>query len=512
VKAEVEKVQALLKQLDEAKEHFKATIISPVVRETFARYEESSAAYKAHAEERVLKPLLLKQHVVAMAGAKEGAGKFEQTLNAINETLEAKKGVARQKFDDSMAVFSVSRTLVLSLVGGALFIALTLGFFIGRIISRPLAQAVGVLQAVAQGDFTESLAVNTRDEVGQMAVALNEAITRMRSALQEVRGVADTVTSASQQLAAASEEIASGAQEQASSLEETASSLEEITSAVKQNADNAQQGRQLAGGARDVADKGGQVVGSAVEAMGEINRASKKIADIITTIDEIAFQTNLLALNAAVEAARAGEQGRGFAVVASEVRNLAQRSATAAKEIKALIQDSVRKVENGSELVNQSGTSLKEIVNSVKRVTDIVAEIAAASHEQSSGIDQVNKAVTQMDTVTQANASQTEELSSTAQALTAQAEQLQELVARFKLYKTTADQDSSRNSGPVVKAPARQAPKAKASRKHPGKASPRKNAMPSAAAPLDDGAACELDLVGAGAAGRNGTDDGYEEF
>ena len=254
-------------------------------------------------------------------------------------------------------------------------------------------------------------------------------------ALLEVSAIADSVASASQQLAAASEELSSGAQEQASSLEETASSLEEITGTIQQNADNAQQANQLAGNSRSVAEKGGEVVGRAVQGMSEINVASKKIADIITAIDEIAFQTNLLALNAAVEAARAGEQGRGFAVVAGEVRNLAQRSAAAAKEIKGLIQDSVAKVEAGTELVNQSGHTLAEIVTSVKRVTDIVSEIAAASREQAGGIEQVNKAVTQMDQVTQGNASQTEELSGTAEGLAGQAAQLQQLVAQFNLVK-----------------------------------------------------------------------------
>jgi methyl-accepting chemotaxis protein len=227
--------------------------------------------------------------------------------------------------------------------------------------------------------------------------------------------------------------------------------MEEITATVKQNADSARQANQLAAGSRESAEKGGQVVTSAIGAMSEINAASKKIADIITTIDEIAFQTNLLALNAAVEAARAGEQGRGFAVVATEVRNLAQRSATAAKEIKALIQDSVRKVENGSELVNRSGQTLDEIVTSVKRVTDIVAEIAAASKEQATGIDQVTKAMAQMDQVTQQNSSQTEELSSTAQSMSTHAEQLQALVARFKL-----GADSGRTAPPArPAAPAR---------------------------------------------------------
>lgn len=258
------------------------------------------------------------------------------------------------------------------------------------------------------------------------------------TALLEVDSIAQTLSAASEQLASAAEELSSGAQEQASSLEETAASLEEITGTVQQNADNAVQANQLSSGARDVAQKGGDVTHRAVAGMSEINEASNKIAAIITTIDEIAFQTNLLALNAAVEAARAGEQGRGFAVVAGEVRNLAQRSAGAAKEIKTLIQDSVGKVEAGSALVNQSGQTLDEIVNSVKRVTDIVAEIAAASREQATGIEQVNRAITQMDHVTQSNASQTEELSSTAESLAAQARHLQEVVDQFHLTKKDA--------------------------------------------------------------------------
>lgn len=252
-------------------------------------------------------------------------------------------------------------------------------------------------------------------------------------ALLEVSSIADSVAAASQQLAAASEEMSNGAQEQASGLEETASSLEEITSTIQQNSDNAQQANQLAGNSRRVAESGGQVVEESVKGMNEIFSASKRIADIITTIDEIAFQTNLLALNAAVEAARAGEQGRGFAVVAGEVRNLAQRSAGAAKEIKSLIQDSVGKVQTGSTLVNKSGESLHEIVTSVKRVSDIISEIAAASREQATGIDQVNRAISQMDQVVQTNAAQTEELTSTAENLAGQAIQLQELVGQFNL-------------------------------------------------------------------------------
>jgi methyl-accepting chemotaxis protein len=304
--------------------------------------------------------------------------------------------------------------------------------------SQKVTVILDVVNAVASGDFTVNIPDLGDDAVGQVAQALGTAVASIKKALSEVNDVAGTVASAAQQLTEASTEITSGAQSQASSLEETASSLEEITSTVKQNTDNAQQARQLANGSKDIAERGGAVVSNAVDAMGEINQSSKKIADIITTIDEIAFQTNLLALNAAVEAARAGEQGRGFAVVAAEVRNLAQRSASAAKEIKTLIQDSVRKVEVGTDLVNRSGQTLSEIVTSVKRVTDIVSEIAAASKEQLTGIEQVNLAVSQMDRVTQGNAAQTEEMSGTASALLANATQLSQLVGGFRL-----DDDSS---------------------------------------------------------------------
>ncbi|MDY3562525.1 methyl-accepting chemotaxis protein [Gemmata sp. JC673] len=292
---------------------------------------------------------------------------------------------------------------------------------------------VAAAHALAGGDFTVAIPDLGADAVGQMARSLNEAVASVRAALERVQEVSEQLADASAQLSSASTEISSGAQEQASSLEETAGTLQEITATIRRSAEHVQQARQLASGSKEVAEKGGQVVSGAVGAMSEINESSKKIAEIITTIDEIAFQTNLLALNAAVEAARAGEQGRGFAVVATEVRNLAQRSATAAKEIKGLIQDSVKKVDAGTELVNKSGNTLAEIVTSVKRVTDIVTEIAAASREQSAGIDQVNKAVSQMDTSTQRKAAQTEELSATAQALNDQATQLRDLAARFKL-------------------------------------------------------------------------------
>ena len=308
-------------------------------------------------------------------------------------------------------------------------------WLVTRSIVQPMNRAVAAMRDIAEGegDLTARLDASGKDEIAQMAAAFNRFVANIEDVIRQAVGATQHVASAAQELSGASEQLSTGAQEQASSLEETAASLEEITGTVKQNADNARQANQLAAGSRDTAKNGGQVVAQAVAAMAEINTASKKIADIITTIDEIAFQTNLLALNAAVEAARAGDQGRGFAVVAAEVRNLAQRSASAAKEIKALIQDSVVKVEAGSVLVNTSGETLGEIVVSVNRVTDIIAEIAAASQEQSTGIDQVNTAVTQMDRVVQGNSAQTEQLSSTAQSLAAQAAELQSLVDRFKV-------------------------------------------------------------------------------
>jgi methyl-accepting chemotaxis protein len=345
--------------------------------------------------------------------------------------IQASYGAEMQKEVDRQAKSSMLLMVALLIV--APLIAISTGVVLSRAIAGTLNHVVDQATLAATGDLRVRVNVESQDELGVMGEKLNVMMQTFDDNMAKVAMASQAITTASSELSSASQSISAGAQEQASSLEETAASLEEMTSAVKQNADNAQQAAQLARGAREVAEKGGKVVGEAVEAMREINASSRKIADIITAIDEIAFQTNLLALNAAVEAARAGEQGRGFAVVAGEVRNLAQRSASAAKEIKGLINDSVDKVESGSKLVNQSGVQLEEIVTSVKRVTDIVAEIAASSREQSTGIEQVNTAVTQMDSVTQSNASQTEELAGTADGLSSQAQGMMTLVQQFKL-------------------------------------------------------------------------------
>ncbi|WP_284700241.1 methyl-accepting chemotaxis protein [Leeia speluncae] len=298
---------------------------------------------------------------------------------------------------------------------------------------KGLTEVGRVLKALAQGDLTQRIDGDYRGTFKQLKDDSNETAEKLSEIVTQIREATDTINTAAKEIAAGNQNLSQRTEQQAASLEETASSMEELTGTVKQNADNARQANQLARGASDIAVKGGEVVGQVVKTMDDINNASRKIVDIISVIDGIAFQTNILALNAAVEAARAGEQGRGFAVVASEVRTLAQRSAAAAKEIKGLINDSVEKADLGAKLVNEAGGTMDEVVTSVKRVTDIMSEIASASVEQSTGIEQVNTTITQMDDVTQQNAALVEEAAAAAESLEEQAQSLAMAVAAFRL-------------------------------------------------------------------------------
>jgi methyl-accepting chemotaxis protein len=302
-----------------------------------------------------------------------------------------------------------------------------------RSITRPLREAVEVARTVANGDLGLEVRVDSTDETGQLMAALKTMTDNLNTLVARVRLGTETIATAATEVAAGNQDLSARTEQQAGALEETASSMEELTGTVHQNAEHARQGTRLAESASGVAEKGGAVVSRVVETMAGINDSARKIADIIGVIDGIAFQTNILALNAAVEAARAGEQGRGFAVVASEVRSLAQRSASAAKEIKTLIDDSVQKVDAGSQLVNEAGATMQEVVLSVRRVSDLMAGIANASQEQRDGIEQVNGAIGQMDQVTQQNAALVEEAAAATQSMREQADTLAQAVSAFKL-------------------------------------------------------------------------------
>jgi methyl-accepting chemotaxis protein len=376
------------------------------------------------------------------AGDQEQAARMtEQTvlpaLAAYEASIHNILGIEQRAMNDDAAgieaTYQSGRRNLLVLGALAILCGAALAWWLTRGITRPLAAAVEMARTVAAGDLTVQAEAASRDETGQLMTALDGMCRQLTDLIGRVRRGTDAIATASGEIAAGNQDLSQRTEQQASSLEETAASMEQLTGTVKQNAENARQANQLAQAAAEVAVKGGAVVGQVVDTMAEINGSSRKIADIISVIDGIAFQTNILALNAAVEAARAGEQGRGFAVVAAEVRNLAQRSAAAAKEIKALIDESVGKVGTGTELVGRAGETMQQIVGSIQRVTDIMGEIAAASEEQTRGIEQVNQAVTQMDQVTQQNAALVEEASAAAQSMREQAGQLVDAVSVFKL-------------------------------------------------------------------------------
>ncbi|WP_238890743.1 methyl-accepting chemotaxis protein [Achromobacter insuavis] len=364
---------------------------------------------------------------------------------------------------------NISRSVTIALLAIALVLAVGCWIFINRTVLRPLHEAGDHFEKISGGDFTGRIEVRSTNEIGQLFGAVKRMQESLTRTVATVRRGVDEINVGSREISAGNTDLSSRTEQQAASLEETAASMEQLASTVKQNADNARQANQLAASASDVAERGGSAVAEVVNTMQGISASSRKISEIVSVIDGIAFQTNILALNAAVEAARAGEQGKGFAVVAGEVRSLAQRSAQAAKEIKGLIEDSVTKVGAGSQQVERAGATMQEIVASVKRVTDIMGEISAASEEQSSGIDQVNRAVSQMDEVTQQNAALVEEAAAAAGSLQEQAQRLAEAVAVFKI-----------NAGGVIDVPARQLAQ---QRSAPRVAAPQEDEAPVAAAP-----------------------------
>ncbi|UDG77772.1 Tar ligand binding domain-containing protein [Achromobacter sp. 77] len=364
---------------------------------------------------------------------------------AVDNVLQFTDTRTDELIAQAEADHNISRTVTIVMLAIALVLALGCWIFISRTVLRPLHEAGDHFEKISAGDFTGRIEVRSTNEIGHLFGAIKRMQESLTRTVASVRRGVEEINLGAREISAGNTDLSSRTEQQAASLEETAASMEELASTVKQNADNARQANQLAASASDVAERGGSAVSEVVNTMQEISASSRKISEIVSVIDGIAFQTNILALNAAVEAARAGEQGKGFAVVAGEVRSLAQRSAQAAKEIKGLIEDSVTKVGAGSQQVERAGSTMQEIVASVKRVTDIMGEISAASEEQSSGIDQVNRAVSQMDEVTQQNAALVEEAAAAAGSLQEQAQRLAEAVSVFKI-----------NAGEVIEVPARQ--------------------------------------------------------
>ena len=420
-------------------------------------YEEFSAAWKKYAEtnDKVLAHSRKNENDQARALLQgESRQNYVAAMALLDKLVELNGAGAKQSKAASERSYSVALTTLFVTAALAIAVAVVAALWLIRSITGPLARAVHAADLVAAGDLTVQIQADSQDETGKLLQSLDKMQQALVRTVSTVRQNAESVASASAQIASGNHDLSARTESQASALEETAASMEELGSTVRQNADNARQANQLAVSASTVAVQGGEVVSQVVETMKGITTASNKIADIIGVIDGIAFQTNILALNAAVEAARAGEQGRGFAVVASEVRSLAGRSAEAAKEIKSLIGASVERVEQGNVQAERAGQTMTEVVNAIRRVTDIMGEISAASSEQSAGVSQVGEAVTQMDQATQQNAALVEQMAAAAGSLSGQARELVEAVAVFKLAQGASGQWSAAPAHKPVAAPA----------------------------------------------------------
>ena len=415
-----------------------ATQLLPQEVQLVERFKPLQA--KADAATEVLAGHFRSGDVGALTGfaARDMYAAIDPLQEVLGQLMQVQLDEAKAEYDRAASSYQTIRALTLGAVVLGILLAVLIGGAMIRQISRSLGEAMQITEAVARGDLTVPIHAQGKDEIARLLGGLTTMRDNLAHVVAGVRGNAQGVASASAEIASGNNDLSIRTEEQASALQQTAASMEELSSTVKQNADNARQANQLAVNASTVAGQGGDVVSEVVETMRGINESSRKIADIISVIDGIAFQTNILALNAAVEAARAGEQGRGFAVVAGEVRTLAQRSAQAAKEIKVLINDSVDKVRSGTALVDSAGTTMTEIVGSVQRVSDIIDEVRAATHEQSQGIAQVSTAVHQLDQMTQQNSALVEESTAAADSLREQALRLTEVVALFRVSGSTA--------------------------------------------------------------------------
>src|SRR5450830_467013 len=460
VAQQIEKVEANIQTLNKIWEEYSATYLTPEEKKLADKFDGDRKQFIAEA----LKPAiaaLRKQDTAGATVIMHGAmtQRFLPVREGINALIQLQLDIGKIAYEQSQRTYNLVRTSCIAGVLFGLVLAILVGIWLIRAISRPIDAAVEIADGIAAGDLTQHINVLSNDETGRLMQALKNMNESLVKIVGEVRTGTDTIATASSQIAAGNLDLSARTEEQASSLEETAASMEELTSTVKQNSDNARQANHLAMSASDVAVKGGAVVSQVVDTMVSINDSSKKIVDIISVIEGIAFQTNILALNAAVKAARAGEQGRGFAVVASEVRNLAQRSALAAKEIKTLINDSVENVGHGTLLVDAAGKTMEDILASVKKVNDVISEITAATGEQSTGIEQVNRAIIEMDNATQQNAALVEQAAAAAAAMEEQARHLMAAVSIFDLGEGATLQQPPSSAPAAVKPTPRPAPR-----------------------------------------------------